>query len=121
MRKAIAVTAICLAASFGLAASVLPTQSQSNKAESDALARNSKITALKAQITPLNTKIGLWQTTLTTNYTGLTPQMAQMTAGMNPTMTYKNCVKPEALTKDAWAKGLVGFHCSSVKVLFTQQ
>ena len=98
MRKRMTVGVICLAASLVFASTVLLAQSQSGAS---------------AQITPLNMKTGLWQTTMTGKYTGLPPQVA---AAMNPTSTYKNCVRPKDLAGDAWAKNVVG-KCSSVNVL----
>lgn len=74
-------------------------------------------TALMAQsneqITPLAMKTGGWQTTMTGKYTGLPAQVA---AAVNPTMTYKNCVKPEDVTGHTWARDVVG-KCSTVTVL----
>lgn len=108
MRKATAGWMVCLAASFGLAATVLPAQSQSKRAPS------ASAVAASNQITPLNMKTGLWQTTTTGKYTGLPPQIA---AAINPTTTHKSCLKPEQLTRNEWAKGIVGLKCSSVTVL----
>lgn len=107
MRKAIAVGVTCLAA-LGFAATVLLAQSQSRKPTTDAAK------AASAQLTPLNMKTGLWQTTMTGKYSGLPPQMA---AAINPHHSYKSCVKPEQLSKDQWAKGLSGYKCSSMTVL----
>ena len=98
MREATAVGVICLAASLVFAATVLVAQSQPGKSE---------------QITPLNMTTGLWQTTMTVKYTGLPPQIP---APMNPTHTYKNCVRPKDLASDGWAKDVIG-KCSSVTVL----
>jgi hypothetical protein len=109
MRNATAGWMICLAASFGLAATVLLAQSQSTKPAPSASA-----VAASNQITPLNMKTGLWQTTMTGKYTGLPPQIA---AALNPTHTYKTCTKPEELTRNEWAKGIIGLKCSSVTVL----
>lgn len=106
MRKEIAVGVICLAA-LGFAATALLAQSR--KPTTDAAK------AASAQLTPLNMKTGLWQTTMTGKYSGLPPQMA---AAINPTPhAYKSCVKPEQLSKDQWAKGLAGYKCSSMTVL----
>jgi hypothetical protein len=90
MRKGMTTGAICVA----FAAVVLLAQSNE-------------------QITPLNMKTGGWQTTMTGKYSGIPPQMA---AAMNPTMTYKNCVKPADLSGHTWARDVVG-KCSSVTVL----
>ena len=66
------------------------------------------------KIQPLNAKTGLWQTTQTVKLTGLPPQMA---AAINPTVTYKGCVKPEDLGTAAWANGGSRLKCSSWTVL----
>jgi hypothetical protein len=116
MRKAMVAGMICLV-SVVLAAMVLLAQSQSTKPATDASATNTNAKALAAQMTPLNMNTGLWQTTLTGKYMGLPPEMAQMAAAMGPTMTYKVCVKAEELTRNEWAKELVGLKCSSVTVL----
>jgi hypothetical protein len=85
MRKAIALGVIGLAASLAFAAT--------------------------EKLQPLNVKTGLWQTTMTAKYTGLPPQMA---AAVNPTMTYKGCIKPKDLSTNEW---VTGFKCSSWTVL----
>ncbi|HLV94211.1 MAG TPA: hypothetical protein VKS44_03385 [Candidatus Acidoferrales bacterium] len=51
---------------------------------------------------------------MTGKYSGLPPQIA---AAMNPTHTYKSCVKADELTRNEWAKSLAGLKCSSVTVL----
>jgi uncharacterized protein DUF3617 len=108
MRKTTVGWMVCLAA-LGFAATVLLAQSQSRKPTTDAAK------AASAQLTPLNMKTGVWQTTMTGKYSGLPPQMA---AAINPTPhAYKSCVKPEQLSKDQWAKGLAGYKCSSMTVL----
>ena len=107
MRKTTVGWMVCLAA-LGFAATALLAQSQSGKPTTDAAK------AASAQLTPLNIKTGLWQETETGKYSGLPPQIA---AAINPTMTYKSCVKPKDLTSDAWAKEIVGLKCSSVTVL----
>lgn len=94
MRKAMAVGVICLAASQVFAGRVLLAQST-------------------PQIIPLNMHTGAWQTTITAKYIGLPPQLA---AAMSPTSTYQTCVKPEDLSRETWAKSVVG-KCSSVTVL----
>ena len=114
MRKATAGWAVCLAASFGLAGTVLLAQSQSKTAVPNASATHTDATAIRAQITPLNMKTGVWQTALTGKYSGVPPQMA---AAINPTMTYKKCVKAKELTRDTWAQEVVGLNCASVTVL----
>jgi hypothetical protein len=86
-------TAICLAVPMAFAACVVLAQSG-------------------GQIMPLKRKPGGWQTTMTAKYTGIPPQMA---AGINPTMKYPNCVRPEDLTH-SWAKDIIG-KCSQVTVL----
>lgn len=87
-------TTICLAVPMAFAACVLLAQSG-------------------GQITPLNMKTGGWQTTMTAKYTGIPPQMA---AGINPTMKYPSCIKPQDLSLHDWAKDVIG-KCSSVTVL----
>ena len=62
---------------MGFAATALLAQSQSRKPTTDVGCR-----AASAQLTPLNMKTGLWQTTMTGKYSGLPPQMA---AAINPT------------------------------------
>ena len=114
MKKAKAGWTVCLAASIGLAASVLLAQSQSQKPAPNVSATRPNVTALEAQNTPQTMQTGLWQTTMTGKYMGLPPQMA---AAINPTMTYKSCVEAKALTSHEWAKQLVGFHCSSINVV----
>lgn len=88
MRKAIAVGVICLAACLAFA--------QAGKLQ------------------PLNVKTGLWETTQTVKLTGLPPQIA---AAINPTVTYKSCVKPKDLSTNAWANEGSGLKCSSWNVL----
>jgi len=72
------------------------------------------VLAQTAKIQPLNAKTGLWQTTQTVKLTGLPPQMA---AAINPTVTYKGCVKPEDLSTGAWANEGSRLKCSSWTVL----
>jgi hypothetical protein len=94
MRKVIAVVVVGLAATFAFAGATVKTQ-------------------------PLNAKPGLWQTTRTPKYTGLPPQMAQMTATMFPPIKFKSCLKPKDLKNlsgNAVATWL-GVKCSSVTVL----
>ena len=67
--------------------------------------------AAPGKLQPLNAKPGLWQTTSSTKYTGLPPQMA---AALNPTMKYKSCVKPKDLNSNEW---ILGFKCSTWTVL----
>jgi Protein of unknown function (DUF3617) len=88
MRKAIAVSGTCLAALLAFAAT--------------------------EKLQPLNAKTGLWQTTQTVKLTGLPPQMA---GAINPTVTYKGCVKPEDLSTAAWATEGSRLKCSSWTVL----
>lgn len=102
MKKAIAVALICSAASLAFAGTVLLAQAQSGK-------------TADVQLTPLNVKTGLWQTTSTVKYTGLPPQMA---AAFNSQITSKSCLKPEDLDAKKWtAKELSGLKCSSLTVL----
>jgi hypothetical protein len=56
-RKAIAATAICLAASLSFAAA----QKQSQKPVQDAPERNSKVKPVTTTVTPLIAKTGVWQ------------------------------------------------------------
>ena len=88
MRKAMAVAGICLAACLVFAAT--------------------------EKIQPLNAKTGLWQTTQTVKLTGLPPEVA---AGVNPTMTYQSCFKPEDLSTSERVKEKAGLKCSSWNVL----
>ena len=88
MRKAIALGVICLAASLAFAATEV--------------------------LQPLNVKTGLWETTQTVKLTGLPPQMA---AALNPTMTYKSCVKQKDLNTNAWVNEKAAVKCSSWTVL----
>lgn len=109
MRKTTVGWMVCLAASFGLAATALLAQSQSGKPTTDAAK------AASAQLTPLNMKTGVWQTTMAGKYTGLPPQIA---SAITPAPhSYKSCVTPEQLSKNEWAKGLAGYKCSSMTVL----
>jgi hypothetical protein len=114
MGKATAAWTICLAVSFGFAGTVLLAQSQSKKSVPNASAIHTDATAIEAQITPLNMKPGLWQTTMTGKYSGLPAQIA---SAMNPTRTYKDCVKAANLTRDEWAREVLGLNCSSITVL----
>lgn len=101
MRKAIAVGVICLAASLAVTATVIFAQTQSRKPAS-------------VQLTPLNEKTGLWQTTETLKYTGLPPQIA---AAVNPIPTFKSCLKPKDLSPSKWTTKEFGLKCSSLTVL----
>ncbi|HKV61827.1 MAG TPA: DUF3617 family protein [Candidatus Acidoferrum sp.] len=114
MKKAIGVAVICLAASVAFAATVLLAQSQSKTPAQDASATHTNAKVASVQITPLNAKTGLWQTTMNAKYSGLPPQMA---AALNPTMTYKSCLKPKDLSSSTWAKEALGLKCSSLTVL----
>lgn len=116
MSKATARWMVCLAASFGLAATVLLAQSQSKRTVPNASATRSSVTPASTQLTPLNAKTGLWQTTTKLNYTGLSPQQAQMAAAINPTMTYKSCLKPKDLNPNQWTTKGFGLKCSSMTV-----
>ncbi len=77
MRKAIAVAAICLAASLATAA---------------------------GDVHPLNVKTGLWQMTEIITWTGLPPQMAAMMKNGQP-VKYKSCVKEKDLSSNPWGNG----------------
>lgn len=79
MRKAIAVGLICLAASLAFAAA--------------------------GKIEPLKAKTGLWQMTQTIKWTGLPPQYQSLMQSVNPTMTYKSCVRAKDLNTNPWANG----------------
>ena len=71
--------------------------------------------AATERVQSLNANTGLWQTSLTVNYTGLPAGMA---AAVNPAMTYKTCVKPEDLNTDVWLSGNgAGLKCASWNVL----
>lgn len=89
---------------LGIVASVLVARSQSERSAEN----------LRSDITPLNMKSGLWQTTMTGQYSGLPAQYAQ---AMNRNTSYKNCVKPEDLIRNEWARGLAGLKCSTLTVL----
>ncbi|HEV2315001.1 MAG TPA: DUF3617 family protein [Candidatus Acidoferrales bacterium] len=102
MRKAIAVAVIGLAASLGLAATVLLAQS------------GTTAPATPVQLTPLNARTGLWQTTTTMKYSGLPPQFA---AALKPTTTYKSCLKPKDLSPNNWTTKGLGVKCSTLTVL----
>ncbi|HEV2222457.1 MAG TPA: hypothetical protein VGR84_05590, partial [Candidatus Acidoferrales bacterium] len=67
MRKTTVGRMVCLAA-LGLAATALLAQSQSRKPTTEAAK------AASAQLTPLNMKTGVWQSTMTGKYSGLPPQ-----------------------------------------------
>lgn len=101
MRKGLAVGVISLAVPAAL---VLLAQSSPQQTSQST-----------PQITPLSLSTGQWQTTLVLSYAGLPPQM-EAALNQSPAKTYTNCVKPEDLTSDAWAKGVIG-KCSSVTVL----
>jgi hypothetical protein len=82
MRKAIAVAAICLAASLATAA---------------------------GDVQPLNAKTGLWQMTQIMTWTGLPPQYAAAMRNGQP-MKYKSCVKEKDLSSNPFAPGS-GLEC----------
>jgi len=75
MKKAMAVAAVCLAASLATAA---------------------------GDVQPLNAKTGLWQMTEVVTWTGLPPQYAAMMGSGRP-INYKSCVKEKDLTANPWA------------------
>ena len=78
MRKAIALSAICLSAFLVFAAA--------------------------GNLQPLNVKTGLWQMTETVTWTGLPPQMAAVMRN-GETRNYKSCVKTKDLSSNPWAEG----------------
>ncbi len=104
MRKATAGWMVCLAASFGLAATVLLAQSQPKKNVPNASATRSNVTQARTQLKPLNVKTGLWQMTQKVTWTGLPPQYAALLQNAAPTQ-YKSCVKASDLIENPWSDG----------------
>jgi Protein of unknown function (DUF3617) len=77
MKKVIAATVICLAASMATAA---------------------------GDLRPLNAKTGFWRITETITWTGLPPQYAAMMRNARP-INYHSCVKEKDLSSNPWADG----------------
>lgn len=105
MRKAMAVGVVFLAACVVFAATLL-AQSQSKNRVPDTEAAQAK--ALAAQITPLNMKTGLWQTTTT----GKSSQMGAVSP-----INEKHCVTAKDLSGKEWISQMMRGKCSSVTVL----
>jgi len=60
--------------------------------------------AVPQSVQPLKASTGLWQMTVTTTWTGLPPEMANMMAN-GRTRSYTSCVKPEDLRSNPWGRG----------------